>query len=290
MLKKTGEKLLAALDLIRWTKQYGTLLLLAPALWSLVIAAKGAPPLKLIVIFTLGSFLMRSAGCVINDIADRRFDAHVERTRTRPLPSGRLTTRQALMVFCGIAAIAFALTWWLNPLARLLSFVGIALAVVYPFTKRFFNIPQLFMGAAFGWGAVMAWAAVRNAIEPPALLIFLATVCWACAYDTIYALMDREDDARIGVLSSALWFGRNTWIATGILFGLSSLFLTLLGMATHLGPIYYFSVLSITGCFFYQAFLLRNRLDRNRAFRLFKSHAGVGLVVLLGILLGYHIS
>lgn len=282
------------LDLIRWDKQYGTLLLLTPTLWSLIIAAEGLPPLRLIVIFSLGSFLMRSAGCVINDIADRQFDGHVERTKTRPLPSGRLTIRQALSVFIVLSAAAFTLLWWLNPLTRLLSIVAMAMAVLYPFTKRFFNLPQLFMGIAFGWGAVMAWTAVRNTIEAPVILIFLANLCWAIAYDTIYAMMDQEEDARIGVRSSALLFGKNTYLAVGALFGLSSFFLVLLGIETNLGPIYYLSVAAVTAWFFYQALLLRHSapggLDRSKTFLLFKSHVGVGLVLLIGILLGYHLS
>lgn len=297
-MQKANEKFVAVLDLIRWTKPYGTLLVLAPTLWSLVIAAEGLPPLKLIVIFSLGSFLMRSAGCVINDIADRRFDGHVERTKTRPLPSGRLTIRQALAVFILLSAAAFTLLWWLNPLTRLLSVAAMTLAVLYPFTKRFFNLPQLFMGIAFGWGAVMAWTAVRNTIEAPVILIFLANLCWAIAYDTIYALMDQEEDARIGVRSSALLFGKNTWLAAGALFGLSSFFLVLLGASAHLGLIYYLSVIAVTAWFSYQVLLLRHSassadgggLDRPKTFLLFKSHAGVGLVLLIGILLGYHLS
>jgi 4-hydroxybenzoate polyprenyltransferase len=286
-LKKTAEKFLAVLDLIRWTKQYGTLLLVAPALWSLMIATQGTPPLGLVIIFFLGAFLMRSAGCAINDIIDQRFDVQVQRTKGRPLPSGRLNIPLALAVFAGFSLFAFSLIWWLNPLTRLLSVVAILLAVLYPFTKRFFHFPQMFMGAAFGWGAVMAWTAVRNTIEFPVILIFLATSCWAAAYDTIYAMMDMDEDREIGVKSSALLFGKNTWLAVGILFALSLIFLSLLGFISDLGPVYGFTIFTITICFFYQVLLLRHGQDRHRLFLLFKSHVGIGLLLLIGIFLGY---
>ena len=283
-------KLIAAMDLIRITKQYGTLLLLMPTLWSLVVAAEGTPPLKILAIFVIGSFLMRSAGCVINDIVDRKFDGHVERTRNRPLPSGRLSIVEATVIFGLLAAAALALTARLNPLTQLLSLGGVAIAVIYPFSKRIISLPQGVMGIAFGWGSIMAWTAVRNSIELPVVLIFLANLCWATAYDTIYALMDREDDIRIGVKSSAILFGRHTWLAVGILFGLSSLFFILLGLTAHLGPAYYLSVFAATGWFIVQARAIRNPLDRPAAFSLFKSNVGVGLVVLLGLVMNYRLS
>jgi 4-hydroxybenzoate polyprenyltransferase len=286
-VKRTAAKFLAVLDLIRWTKPYGTLLLVAPALWSLMIATHGVPPFRLVIIFSLGAFLMRSAGCAINDIIDQRFDVQVQRTKGRPLPSGRLNVPLALAVFAGLSLIAFSLIWWLNPLTRLLSVGAIILAVLYPFTKRFFHFPQMFMGAAFGWGAVMAWTSVRNTIEIPVILIFLATSCWATAYDTIYALMDADEDRGIGVKSSALLFGKNTWLAVGVLFMLSLVFLSLLGFTSNLGSAYDVTVSIITVWFFYQVLLLRRGLDRYRLFSLFKSHAGIGLLLLIGIFLGF---
>ena len=288
-MKKGGEKFFAVLDLIRWNKPYGTLLLVAPALWSLVIATQGSPPLRLIVIFSLGAFLMRSAGCAINDIADRHLDAYVERTKVRPLPSGRLGTSQALAVFLGLSLLAFSLIWWLNPLTRLLSIAAMFLAVFYPFTKRFFILPQIMMGIVFGWGAIMAWTAARDTIELPVIFIFLATLCWATAYDTIYALMDVEDDSRIGVKSSALVFGKNTWIAVGTLFGLSLIFLTLLGAFASLGIIYYSTITMIMVLFFYQMLLLRKKPNSPTLFLLFKTHAGTGFFLLIGILLDYQL-
>ncbi|MBI3609084.1 MAG: 4-hydroxybenzoate octaprenyltransferase [Nitrospirae bacterium] len=288
MITILKNKLPAALDLMRISKQYGTLLLLMPTLWSLVVAAQGTPPLKVLTIFILGSFLMRTAGCVINDIADRNFDGHVERTRARPLPSGRLSVAEAAVIFGLILAAAFYLAFQLNPLTRWLSLIGVALAVVYPFSKRFTSFPQMVMGIAFGWGSIMAWTAVRNSVELPVVMIFLANLCWAAAYDTIYALMDREDDLRIGVKSSAILFGRKTWIAVGILFVLSSFFFILLGLTARLGAVYYATIGAATGWFIIQAWTIRHPLNRPTVFSLFKSNVGVGLLVLLGLVLNYH--
>jgi 4-hydroxybenzoate polyprenyltransferase len=282
-------KIRAVLDLIRFTKPYGTLLLLMPTLWSLVVAAGGTPPLKLLMIFIVGTFLMRSAGCVINDIADREFDGHVERTRDRPLPSGRLSVSEAVLIFGLLLASSLILVLQLNRSAQLLSLVGAGLAVFYPFSKRITSIPQLVMGVAFGWGSIMAWIAVRDSFESPLIMIFLANLCWATAYDTIYALMDREDDRRIGVKSSAILFDRYTWIAVGLLFGLASIFFVLLGLTAHLGTVYYASIAVVTGWFFVQVWTIRHPLDRQIAFSLFKSNVGIGLLVLLGLVLDYHL-
>jgi len=282
-------KIRAVLDLIRFTKPYGTLLLLMPTLWSLVVAAGGTPPLKLLMIFIVGTFLMRSAGCVINDIADREFDGHVERTRNRPLPSGRLSVSEAALIFGLLLAGSLILVLQLNRSAQILSLVGAGLAVFYPFSKRITSIPQLVMGVAFGWGSIMAWIAIRDSFESPLIMIFLANLCWATAYDTIYALMDREDDRRIGVKSSAILFDRYTWVAVGLLFGLSSFFFILLGVTAHLGAVYYGSIAVATGWFFVQVWTIRHPLDRQTAFSLFKSNVGIGLLVLLGLVLDYHL-
>jgi 4-hydroxybenzoate polyprenyltransferase len=279
----------AVLDLIRIMKPYGTLLLLMPTLWSLVIAAAGTPSIKLLVIFILGSFVMRSAGCVINDIADRNFDGHVDRTRSRPLPSGRLSVFEAAIVFGLLLIAATWLVLQLNRSAQLLSLFGIGLAILYPFSKRVVHVPQMVMGIAFGWGSIMAWASVRDSIEPPIIMIFLANLFWAMAYDTIYALMDREDDIRIGVKSSAILFGRHTWLAVGILFALSSCFFILLGVTAKLGPMYYLSIGAATVWFFVQTGAIRRPLDRQNIFSLFKSNVAVGLLVLLGLVLNYRL-
>lgn len=287
MFHFTPNKFWAVIDLIRFNKPYGTLLLLMPTLWSLVVAAEGAPPVNLLLIFIAGTFLMRSAGCVINDIADRKFDGHVERTRNRPLPSGRLTVTEAILIFVLLLGASLILVLQLNRFAQLLSLVGAGLAVFYPFSKRLTSFPQLVMGVAFGWGSVMAWVAVRNSLEAPIIMIFLANLFWATAYDTIYALMDREDDRRIGVKSSAILFDRHTWVAVGLLFGLSSLFFILLGLTAHLGGVYYASIVATTGWFWIQAWTIRNPVERRIVFSLFKSNVGIGLLVLLGLFLDY---
>ena len=205
-------KLSAVSDIIRLRKQYGTLLLLCPTLWSLFIVSGGAPALKHVVIFILGSFLMRSAGCVINDISDRNFDRFVERTRSRPLADGRLSVTEAAAVFSGLFGPGLhVLVLFLNRLTILLSFAGIALAALYPLVKRVSHLPQAFFGMAFGWGAIMAWSAVSGTVGWTAVLIFLANICWSISYDTIYALMDIEDDLKIGVKSTAILFGKSVY-------------------------------------------------------------------------------
>jgi 4-hydroxybenzoate polyprenyltransferase len=283
MTDRVRNKLGAVADLIRLPKQYGTLLLMAPALWSLVIAADGRPPASLLLVFVVGAFVMRSAGCVLNDLADRRLDRHVERTKDRPLASGRLTPMDALIVGAILSGFALALALTLNPLALGLSVAGFGLAAIYPLTKRIIATPQAVMGVAFGWGALLAWAAVRNEIAAPAIVIFVATVCWAAAYDTIYALLDRDDDLKIGVRSSAIAFGRYVWAWVGALLGLALAGLVALGLLVPLGPAYALSLALVAVIFAHQTWRLRRGTDRSTTFLLFRSHAGVGLLILFGI-------
>jgi len=277
----------AVLDLIRLTNPYGALLLLMPTLWSLVVAANGKPSIRLLFIFIVGSFVMRSAGCVVNDIVDRNFDGYVDRTRTRPLPSGRLSVIEAVAVFVLLLLVASWLVLQLNRAAQLLSLGGVLIAVLYPFSKRFIYLPQMVMGIAFGWGSLMAWVAVRNSFELPILMIFMANLFWATAYDTIYALMDREDDLKIGVRSSAILFGDRTQMAVGMLYALSSLFFILLGLTANLGIAYYLSVAAASIAFVLQTRAIRLPLERNRLFRLFKSNVAVGFIVLVGLVMDY---
>ena len=208
----------AYLRLMRADRPIGTVLVLMPTLWSLWIASQGRPSLLLIVIFTLGSFLMRSAGCVINDIADRHFDVSVARTKSRPIASGEVSVKEGLALFLVLAALSFLLILPLNRLTILLSFAGLFLAIGYPFTKRFISFPQFILGMSFGWGVILAWTAVKNKIELPALLLFIANIFWSLAYDTIYALMDRDEDIKIGVKSTAVLFGGYSWMAVGVFF------------------------------------------------------------------------
>lgn len=277
-------KIRAIADLIRLDKQYGTLLLMMPTLWALFLAAEGRPSFKHLLIFTGGSFIMRSAGCVINDMADRNFDKYVERTRERPLASGRLSLKEAWIVLVFLLLIALMLVSMLNLFAFLLSFVAIFLASIYPFMKRYIHIPQLFLGIAFGWGIIMAWAAVRNHLDSVPFLLFIANIFWAIGYDTIYALMDIEDDKKIGVKSTAILFGKYTTHALAVIFLFTILFLFMAGMEAHLGHIYFFSLfLSLTG-FLYQVLQIRKGLPREGLFYLFRSHVWIGLIILLGII------
>lgn len=276
-------KLAAVSDLIRLPKQYGTLLLMAPALWSLVIASEGRPSWRLLIVFVVGAFVMRSAGCVLNDLADRGFDGRVARTKDRPIVSGRLTPGEALGVAAALSFVALLLALLLTPLALALSVVGFLLAAVYPLMKRVISIPQAVMGAAFGWGALLAWAAVRNEIGLPAVVIFLATVCWAAGYDTIYAMLDRDDDLRIGVRSSAVLFGPYAWAGVGALLAMAVAGLIVLGILVPLGVAYAITLVGVSAVFGYQTWRLRRGLDRVGTFALFRSHAIIGLVILAGI-------
>lgn len=285
--KPTGStwrtKLAAVSDLIRLPKQYGTLLLMAPALWSLVIASDGRPSWRLLAVFVIGAFVMRSAGCVLNDLADRNIDGRVDRTKDRPVASGRLTPGEALAVGAALSFVALLLALTLNPFAIALSMVGFLLAAVYPLMKRVIAMPQAVMGAAFGWGALLAWAAVRNEVGAPAVVIFLATVCWAAGYDTIYAMLDREDDRKIGVRSSAILFGPYAWAGVGALLGLAVIGLIALGLLVPLGVVYAATLVAVTAVFAAQTWRLRQGLDRDATFAVFRSHAWIGLGVLAGI-------
>lgn len=273
--------------LIRLRNQTGTLLLLWPTLWALVLASRGLPPLDLLLIFAAGSFLMRSAGVILNDLADRSFDRQVARTKTRPLASGEVSAAQALLVLAVLLLGAGALLLLLNPFVQRLAPVALLLAALYPFAKRWLSIPQAMLGLAFGWGAVMAWAAVRGRLELSTWLLFGATAAWALAYDTIYALQDQEDDRRIGVQSAAVLFGASVWLAVGA--ALAAMLL-LLGWAGWLGGIGwpYYGVLAAVGAFFAaQALRLREPIPPLRAFALFRAHVLAGAAIFLGFLAGY---
>lgn len=276
-------KLQAISDLIRLPRQQGTLLLLWPTLWSLFIAADGRPDINMLAIFAAGTFLMRSAGCTMNDIADRSFDPHVERTRERPLASKKLTVVEALIVMAALATAAFALVMQLNRLTVMLSFVGLALTAVYPFVKRFSHFPQVVLGMAFGWGAVMAWSAVRDEISLVPILIFLANIFWATAYDTIYALMDKDDDMRIGVKSTAIYFGSSVYKALMVCYiG----FTVLLGAAASLmamGPVFW-AGLVLTLCLLLGVVaMVKKNPTRQTAFKGFEANALLGGILLLFI-------
>ncbi len=280
-LTGTG-KFHAYTELIRLPRQYGTLLVLWPTLWSLFLASRGLPRPKLLFIFIAGTFLMRSAGCVVNDIADRKFDPLVERTRNRPLASGDLTVREAAVAFVVLSSLAFILVLFLNRLTIALSFVGIGLAVVYPFVKRVSHLPQAVLGMAFGWGAVMAWSAVNDTLSAPALLIFIANIFWSMAYDTIYALMDIKDDLRIGVKSTAILFGGRVYTALVCLYLCFGLVMTGAGIAAGLGVFYYAGLALSVILFLLVVMAVRKNPVKETAFMGFLANAAIG-----GGLLGF---
>ncbi len=278
-------KLVAVSDLIRLPKQYGTALVLCPTLWALFVASGGRPKAHHLLVFTAGSFLMRSAGCVINDVADRHFDRHVERTRTRPLAEGRLSVGEALFIFAALSITAFMLVLTLNRLTIGLSFVGIGLASVYPFVKRVSFFPQAFLGMAFGWGAIMAWSAVRGSIGGVALLVFVANVFWSMAYDTIYALMDMEDDLKVGVKSTAIFFGKRVHGALVVMYTAMTVTLWTAGLVAGLGPFYHAGVAASYVFCLVIVYRVWANPTRETAFRGFVANVWAGVLILFAIII-----
>ncbi len=265
--------------LIRLDKPIGSLLLLWPTLWGLWLAGQGQPTQKVVLVFVLGVFLMRSAGCVINDIADRNLDPHVARTRERPLAAKQVSMSEALGLFLGLCLCAFALVLLLNTLTILLAFVGVILAASYPFMKRVHSLPQAHLGVAFGWSIPMAFAALTDAIPLIAWLLFAANVVWSIVYDTMYSMVDREDDLKMGVKSSAILFGIQDKRIIGYLQGLLMLLLVLVGVVADLGWIYYLGLLAAVWFVFYQQYLIRDR-EPAGCFHAFLNNNWFGLVVL----------
>ena len=275
--------------LMRFDKPIGIFLLLWPTLWALFIAGEGQPDNRVLVIFVLGVILMRSAGCVINDYADRDIDSHVSRTSNRPLATGRISTREAKILFLVLCLLALLLVLQLNTLTIALSVVGVVLAAVYPFMKRVTYLPQVFLGAAFGWAVPMAFAAQTGTVPQIAWLMFLATLLWATAYDTMYAMVDREDDLALGVKSTAILFGDSDRQIVGLLQVMVLLCLLMIGRQAELGSMFYLGVLMAAGLFAYQQFLIRFR-TREGCFQAFLNNNWVGAVVFLGILLDYKLA
>jgi 4-hydroxybenzoate polyprenyltransferase len=272
--------------LMRLNRPIGILLLLWPVLWALWIAAAGKPALPVLLVFVAGVVLMRSAGCVINDYADRNFDPHVERTRDRPIAAGRVQPREALVLFVVLALSAFALVLFMNRLTILLSFVGALLAASYPFMKRWTHLPQFYLGAAFGWGVPMAFAAQIGGVPADAWILFGATLCWAVAYDTAYAMVDREDDIRVGVKSTAILFGRADRPMIALFHALTLLLLVWAGARAGLGLTYYTGLLLAAGLAGWQQWLMRTR-SREDCFRAFLNNNRFGAVVFAGLVLDY---
>ena len=281
--------LAAVWALLRIEKQYGTFLVLLPALWALFIASDGRPDPILAIVIIGGAFLMRSAGCAINDIADRNFDPHVDRTKDRPLASGRMTLTHAIIVFILTVLLAVFLAFYLNRLAFMLTPFCLFFVILYPFTKRFISVPQLFLGIAFGWGSIIVWAAVKARLEPTAFLIFFSTVTWALAYDTVYAMMDIDDDLRVGVKSSAIFFGEYVRGAVALFFSLTIALLVAIGITSQLGPPFYVSLILAGIIFLRQVIQTGKTMDRETAFSAFKSNVLAGFIILTGIILNYSV-
>jgi 4-hydroxybenzoate polyprenyltransferase len=277
------------ISLMRLDKPIGIFLLLWPTLWALLVASEGQPDPKIVLIFILGVIVMRSAGCVINDYADRDIDRHVSRTQNRPLTAGRLSTTEAKLLFILLCVIALYLVLQLNRLTLLLSVVGVLLAASYPFMKRVTHLPQVYLGAAFGWAVPMAFAAQINSVPPIAWLMFTATVLWATAYDTMYAMVDREDDLALGIKSTAILFGDSDRHIIGIIQGMLLVCLLMIGHQAGLGPFYYTGVLVAAGLAVYQQQLIRYR-EREGCFRAFLNNNWFGAVVFAGMLLDYMVS
>ncbi len=279
-------KLNALLQLIRFDKPIGTLLLLWPTLWALWIAAGGVPDGKLLLVFVAGTFVMRSAGCVINDLADRNMDGAVARTRGRPLVTGAVSVGEAVALFVVLMGIALVLVLQTNQLTVLLSLAGAALAACYPFMKRFTHLPQVVLGVAFSWGIPMAFAAQLGELPPALWAIFCGNLLWIIAYDTQYAMADRDDDLLIGIKSSAILFGRYDRFIIACLQILSLLSLYLAGVAFDLGPAYQIALVAVACLFTYHQYLIRDR-DRDACFQAFLHNRWVGLVIFAGIALHY---
>lgn len=272
--------------LMRVDRPIGSLLLMWPTLWALWIAGEGRPDPFITLVFVLGVFLMRSAGCVINDYADRNLDPHVARTRERPLAAGRVTPREALTLFVVLCLTAFALVLTLNRLTLMLSLVALPLAASYPFMKRFTYLPQVHLGVAFGWAVPMAFAAQTNGVPAVAWLILIGVVLWAVAYDTMYAMVDREDDIYVGVKSTAILFGELDRVMIGIVQLCFFVVMLLLGQQLGLGIYYYLSLVAAGGLAIYQQYLIRDRVP-SACFKAFLNNNWLGAVIFLGLVAHY---
>lgn len=270
--------------LTRLDKPIGILLLLWPVLWALWIAAGGLPPLWILTVFLLGTLLTRSAGCIINDFADRDIDPHVERTRDRPLAARRISPYEALTVFTVLMVASLALVLTLGWLVTVYAVIAALLLLTYPLFKRFFPAPQLYLGVAFGWGVPMAFVAVQGSIPLIGWSIFAVTVLWALIYDTYYAMVDREDDLRIGVRSTAIWFGKADLVIIAMLQLMMVAGLWKIGVMASLGRLYFVAVLIAAVIFHRNLWWARHR-DRAQCFRAFLGNHQAGLVVFVGIVL-----
>ena len=272
--------------LMRLDKPVGALLLLWPTLWAVWIASRGQPTFEIVLIFVMGTFLMRSAGCAINDWADRDFDGRVARTRDRPLAAGEIAPKEALILAAVLAALAFGFVLFLNRFAILLSVAALAIACAYPFAKRFLPLPQLGLSIAFSFGIPMAFAAIRNELPWECWALFAANACYAFAYDTEYAMVDRDDDLKVGIHTSAITLGRHDVAAVMASYALMVAVLAWIGVALQLGWPFHAGLVAAAGMMLYHYTLIRERL-REGCFRAFRHNNWVGLAIFAGIAASY---
>lgn len=272
--------------LMRLDRPIGIYLLLWPTLWAVWIAADGMPSFRILIIFILGVVLTRSAGCIVNDFADRNLDGHVERTQARPLATKRISSKEALLLAAAIGVICFALVLFTNLYTIALSVVALLLACTYPFMKRYTYFPQFVLGAAFAWSIPMAFAATREEIPAFSWLIYLATLLWTMAYDTLYAMVDRDDDLKVGIRSTAILFGEADLLMVGLLEALALLALIFLGTQLGMSLWYYLGLVMACVLWAWQHWQTRKR-DRDACFRAFLHNHWVGAVIFLGIFLHY---
>jgi 4-hydroxybenzoate polyprenyltransferase len=285
-IHKFSERLYRYGLLVRLDRPIGALLLLWPVLWALWVAGGGHPDTTVVIIFIAGVVLMRSAGCAVNDFADRHFDSHVARTRHRPLAAGTVTEKEALWVFAVLSLSAFVLVLFLNRLTILLSFVGLFLAASYPFMKRYTHLPQVYLGMVFGWGIPMAFAAQTGTVPRLAWLLFLANVLWSTAYDTMYAMVDRPDDLKVGVKSTAILFGEGDRAIIAFIQVLFFIVMWLVGRQAGLGGYYYLGLAVAVALAVYQQYLIRER-EGAGCFKAFLNNNWFGAAIFCGIALNY---
>lgn len=277
-----------AIQLMRLDKPIGIYLLLYPTLWALIIAAEGLPSLSLVLIFTLGAIVMRSAGCVINDYADRAWDGAVSRTAERPLATGAATGQQAIRLFLLLLCLAAILLIFLDPVTRLWSLGALALAVIYPFTKRFTHFPQVVLGAAFSWSIPMAFSAQQGSVPWVCWYLYLLNLLWTLAYDTLYAMVDRDDDRQVGIKSTAILFGENDRIIVALLYFLVFMMLVALTARVQEPMIYSLGLCVVLGLFISQIRQFWQR-DRKACFQCFLANRHIGLVVTLSLIAAYEL-
>ena len=285
----TPSRLASYWKLMRADRPIGTLLLLWPTWWALWLASGGLPAPWTLFVFTAGVWLTRSAGCVINDYADRWLDPHVKRTKDRPLATGAVSGRQALALFAGLMLVAFALVLTMNALTIGMSFIGVFLAASYPYLKRYTHLPQVYLGMAFGWGIPMAFAAVQGEVPPLGWVLYGANILWSTAYDTWYAMVDRDDDLRMGSRSTAILFGELDLVIQGILYALFFGAMALVGQRTALGGAYWAAMAMAMAMVAYEFWLCRNR-EREPCFKAFLHNNWVGAVLFAGIVASQYLS